>query len=282
MSLGWSPENTMANDVKVARTAMDAGVWFHTSQEYGGGGAFAVLRHAFDEDRARVPKIIFKIRCDNATILRFDVEDALRRLGLERVDVAQLCRGRHDHRKVVDDFLEHGPMWETCQALLAEGKVGTYVMEVFASFSPDALKAVENDLFPGYIFYYSPLEREMSNALYDAVAEKRPPLLSLRTLCGGNLNPRRIAELSVDTDHPDIARFAALVPIYEKSGCKSWPEFSFRFLFSIPNMRTTIAGTNKLPHLQELLDAARDIRPLEAGLVEEIKALHREGWNRGE
>src|SRR5512142_2152891 len=45
--------------VSVARMAMDAGVWFHTSHTY--GNALEVLRVAFDQDRARVPKLIVKI-----------------------------------------------------------------------------------------------------------------------------------------------------------------------------------------------------------------------------
>ena len=49
--------------VKVARAAMDADIWFHTSHTY--GDALKVLRTAFDQERAKIPKLIvkaFKVR----------------------------------------------------------------------------------------------------------------------------------------------------------------------------------------------------------------------------
>ena len=73
MSLGNDPDK-MAAHVGVARAAMESGVWFHASQEYAGGGAFMILRHAFMEAPAQVPKLILKIRCDNAAVLKFDVD----------------------------------------------------------------------------------------------------------------------------------------------------------------------------------------------------------------
>jgi aryl-alcohol dehydrogenase-like predicted oxidoreductase len=262
--------------IRVVRAAMDAGVSFHASREYAGGGAFTIMRHAFDEDRARVPKIILKIRCDNALLLKFDVEDALRRLNIDRVDVAQLCRAKHDRRPVVDDFLAKGEMWNVGQSLQREGKVGAFVLEIFESFSPDAIRAVQAGLFPAYIFYFSPGERQASNALFDLIEQRKTPILSLRTLCGGILDPKRIAQLRErNPDDRAIARFEVLRPIYEKSGAANWVEFSMSFLKSFPHLLTTIAGTSREPHLNELLDADRTSRPMAAPLANEIKALHR-------
>ena len=45
--------------VRMARIAMGAGIWFHTSHTY--GNALEVLRAAFDQARAKVPKLIVKI-----------------------------------------------------------------------------------------------------------------------------------------------------------------------------------------------------------------------------
>lgn len=274
MSLGGDPDE-IQNHVAVARAAMEGCTWFHASQEYAGGGAFMIMRHAFAENKARLPKLILKIRCDNAAVLKFDVEDALRRLNVERVDLAQLCRGKHDRRPVVDDFLQHGEMWQVCEALQKEGKVGHFVMEIFASFSPDAIRAVQADLFPAYIFYFSPGERQTSNDLFDLLEQRQEKILSLRTLCGGILDPHRIEEIKAR--HPGdnaITRFEALKPIYEKSGCANWAEFSLSFLRAFPNLQTTIAGTSKLAHLHQLLEADRKAKPMPAPLVAQIKALH--------
>lgn len=273
MSLGNNPDE-FKNHVGVCRAAMEECTLFHASQEYAGGGAFMIMRHAFQENKARIPQLILKIRCDHATILKFDVEDALRRLNVERVDIAQLCRAKHDRRPVVDDFLSHGEMWEVCQKLEKEGKVGHFVLEMFASFSPDAIKAVQADLFPGYIFYFNPGERQASNELFKLLEQPDKDLISLRTLCGGLLDPVRIEALRAkEPGHHAIVRFETLKPLYEKSGCASWAEFSMSFLKSFPNIRTTIAGTSKLAHLNELLEADRRAKPMATPLKEEIKAL---------
>jgi aryl-alcohol dehydrogenase-like predicted oxidoreductase len=274
MSLGNNP-GEFRDHIGVARAAMDGGGWFHASPEYAGGGAYMIMRHAFAEAKSRIPKLILKIRCDHAAVLKFDVEDALRRLNIERIDLAQLSRAKHDHRLVVDDYLNQGEMWQVCQNLQKEGKVGHFVMEVFASFSADAIRAVNAKLFPAYIFYFNPGERQTTNEFFGLLEQKEEKFLSLRTLCGGMLDPLRIQALqATEPNHPAIARFEALKPIYERSGCDSWCEFSMSFLKSFPNLLTTIAGTSKMGHLKELLETDRQAKPMAAQLAAEIKALH--------
>jgi aryl-alcohol dehydrogenase-like predicted oxidoreductase len=278
MSLGKDPA-LFAQDIRTARTAMDSGVWFHASQEYAGGGAFGIMRHAFDEDRVHQPRVILKIRCDHAAILKFDVEDALRRLNIERVDIAQLCRAKHDERPVVNDFMNKGEMWQVCQELHKSGKVGQFVMEIFASFSPDAVRAVNAGMFPGYIFYFSPIERQTSTELFRLLEQKNEPLISLRTMGGGYLEPARIqVAREKNPADPMVARFDALEPIFQQSGCTTRAEFSFSFLKSIPNLLTSIAGTSQIAHLEDLLDGDRRAKPMAPALVQQIKALH-DQWN---
>ncbi len=276
MSLGRI-EDRLDDDVATARAAMDADVWFHTSQEYAGGRCFQVLRHAFDEDRAAVPPLIFKIRCNSARHLRFDVDDALRRLDVDRVDVAQLCKSNHEKREIVDDFLEEGPMYQACRELLEAGKVGHFVFEIFASFSGDALRAVEHGMFPGVIFYYNPVERQVSDALFDRLEQARTPILALRTMGGGVVDADRATrKQQKDPDASDVALRQALQPLYERSGAPSWLDFSMRFLLSQPTVKTTIGGTSSRPHLREYLDAAERFEPLPADLVEQIKQVQRQ------
>jgi len=276
MSLGRKLDR-FKEDIEVARTAMEAGVWFHTSQEYGGSGTFMILRHAFDQARQNLPKCIFKVRCDSAELIRFDVEDALRRLGIERVDVAQLCRDKHDKRDIVRDFLSQGPMWNTCCDLKEKGLVGNFAMELFASFSDDAAIAVENDMFDAYILYYNLLDRQASNALFALLQAKNCPLLALRTLGGGRTQRSRAA--SYEQSHPQesvLAHLDALEPLLRKSGCRGWDEFSMRFILSVPQVRTTIGGTSNTEHLKRLLELAWGSAPLQQEIVQEIQALHNE------
>ena len=98
MSLGRNPADVV-QDLVVARRAMEAGVWFHSSPTYNQGFTFMVLRLAFDENRSRVPRMVIKVRDGSVALMRFEVEDSCRRLGLEGIDVAQLTanlKARHD------------------------------------------------------------------------------------------------------------------------------------------------------------------------------------------
>jgi len=81
----------LADRIKIVRAAMDAGVWFHTSHQY--GNALEVLRAAFDEDRAHVPRLIAKIGWNTIDEMREVIREHLQRLGIEHIDIGQLCLG---------------------------------------------------------------------------------------------------------------------------------------------------------------------------------------------
>ncbi len=273
-SVGKQIDQFMPN-VSLIRSVMETGIWFHASQEYSGGGAFMVLRSAFDEARHQRPKVILKIRCDHSSVLAFDIEDALRRLNLDKIDVVQLCRAVHDSRPIVDDFISKGEMFRLCTQFKKEGKVGEFIFEIFSSFSQDALKAVKHDLFPAYIYYYNPGERQVSSELHQKLEASQKPILSLRTMCGGTLDPKRTAELKLkNPGHPMIPRYELLVPLFESSGCSSWAEFSFSFLKSRASFVTSVAGTSKKTNFTQLLEASRKAKPLETSLQKQIDQLH--------
>jgi aryl-alcohol dehydrogenase-like predicted oxidoreductase len=277
-SLGANPDN-FQDEVRVARSSMEHGLWFHASQEY--SCAFWVIRQAFDEDPANKPPLIIKVRCDHAATIEFDVEDALSRLNVERVEIAQLCRSRMDHRRVVADFLNHGEMWQVCEKLKSQGKVGRFVLEVFSSFSSDALQGVENGLFPAYNTYLNLGQREMNNPLFDTINQKQVPIFSMRTVYGGNFDPERIKALRArDPKHEVIQKYDLLEPIFRESGCSDWVEFSFSFLKSFPNVLSTVSGTSKFQRLQELVKAEASARPLPSELSLKIQNLHRQWVNK--
>ena len=273
-SLGGNPDN-FQDEVRVARSAMEHGLWFHASQEY--NCAFWILRRAFDEDPANKPPLFIKVRCDHAATIEFDVEDALSRLNVECVEIAQLCRSRHDRRRIVADFLNHGEMWQVCERLKSQGKVGRFVLEVFSLFSADALQGVENGLFPAYITYLNLGQREMNNPLFEVIHQKRAPIFSLRSVYGGNFDPEKIKVLRArDPKHDIIQKYDVLEPIFRESGCADWVEFSFSFLKSCPNILSTISGTSKFQRLQELVKAEASARPLPSALSLRIQNLHRQ------
>ena len=78
-----------ADRVKVARAAMDSGVWFHTSHTY--GDALKVLRTAFNEDRRKVPKLIVKIGWSKVEELRDVIHQNIDPIGLDGLELGQLC-----------------------------------------------------------------------------------------------------------------------------------------------------------------------------------------------
>src|SRR5919206_4868262 len=75
--------------VSVARAAMQGVDWFHTSHTY--GNALQVLRAAFDQERARLPKLIVKIGWSRADELRDVIHQNIDPLGLEGLEIGQLC-----------------------------------------------------------------------------------------------------------------------------------------------------------------------------------------------
>jgi aryl-alcohol dehydrogenase-like predicted oxidoreductase len=266
-----------ADRVKMARAAMDTGVWFHTSHHY--GDALAVLRKAFDEDRGRVPKLVYKIGTSTIEELRGQIRLQLDALGLERMDMGQLCLGGELRAQLGTG----GRCLEDFRRLKEEGLVGLLVLEVFPWTSAEPLDALRQGLLDGvvdgFILYLNPLQRFASNALWDELVERRTPLLALRTLGGGDVHQLR--DVPGAAWRPYLQRRAAEVaPLYERSGCRTWPEFCARFALGFPQVRATIGATSRPEHLGALLAAVQGAdQPLPPDLRSRLLQLQRD-WSR--
>ena len=256
--------------VKMARTAMEADIWFHTSHTY--GDALKVLRTAFDEERTKVPKLIVKIGWTNVNELRDVIHQNIDPLGLDGLELGQLCLSG----ALADDYANGGKCYEVFQQIKQEGLVKRYVLEVFPWTSHYALKALRGgypqDIVDGYIFYLNPLQRFASNELWNELMECNEPIIAMRTVSGGNVHRLR--------DVPGAAwkeylqqRAVEVAPIFERSGIASWTEFCVRFGHSFPQVRATVGATSQPERLQEFLNAAKYIQPLPEELVKEISAL---------
>ncbi len=256
--------------VKVARAAMDADIWFHTSHTY--GDALKVLRTAFDEERSKIPKLIVKIGWTNANELRDVINQNIDPLGLDGLELGQLCLSG----ALAEDYANGGKCYEVFRQIKQEGLVNRFVLEVFPWTSSIALKALRSGypqgIVDGYIFYLNPLQRFASNELWDELVERNEPIIAMRTVSGGNVHRLR--------DVPGAAwkeylqqRAVEVAPIFERSGIKSWTEFCVRFGHSFSQVRTTVGSTSNPERLQEFLDAAKNIQPLPENIVKEISAL---------
>ena len=256
--------------LEVARAAMQAGVWFHTSRTY--GDALEVLAEVFKEEPTKVPKLIIKIGWDNVDQLRGVIEENLKPLGLDGMQLGQLClRG-----ELAKDFANGGQCYRVFQDLKDEGLVQGYVVEAFPWTSEPPLKALRagytEGIIDGFIFYLNPLQRFASNALWDEIVKKNQPMIAMRTVSGGPVHSLR--------DVPGFAwkdylqkRAVEVAPIFERSGIKSWTEFCVRFAHSFPLVKATVGSTAKIPNLNEFLAAKDHPTPLPEDIIHEISAL---------
>ncbi len=256
--------------VKIARAAMDAGVWFHTSHTY--GNALDVLRTAFDQDRAKVPKLIVKIGWNSIDELKGVIRQNLEPLGLESLEIGQLCLGG----ELAEEFAVGGECYRAFSLLKEQGLVQRFVLEVFPWTSDVALKAIRGGypkgIVDGYIFYFNPLQRFASNKLWDLIVEKDEPFIALRTVCGAPVHRLR--------DVPGAAwkeyiqkRAVEVAPIFDRSGIKSWTEFCMRFAYSFSGVRATVGSTSHRDNLEEFLSSVEKIRPLPEDITSEIAQL---------
>ncbi len=259
-----------ANRVKMARIAMDSGVWFHTSHAY--GDALKVLRTAFDEERNKAPKLIVKIGWKDADELRNTIIQHIDTLAVDNLELGQLCLSG----ELAEQFANGGKCYEAFAKIKEEGLVKRFVVEVFPWTSNTPLKALRGgypkDVVDGYIFYLNPLQRFASNELWDLLVERSETIVAMRTVSGGNVHALR--------DVPGAAwkpylqeRAVEVAPIFERSGVKSWTEFCVRFAHSFPQVRATVGATSNPARFQEFLDATKDIKPLPEDIIKEITVL---------
>jgi len=258
--------------VKIARTAMDTGVWFHTSHTY--GNALEILRMAFDQDRTRVPKLIVKIGWSSINEIRDVIQQNLEPLGLESLELGQLCLSD----SLADEFANGGDCYAAFAALKNEGLVRRFVVEVFPWTSQISLKALRggytDGIVDGYIFYLNPLQRFASNELWDLILERNEPIIAMRTVSGGNVYRLRDVPRAAWKDYLQ-QRAVEVAPIFERSGIVSWAEFCVRFAHSFPLVRATVGASSHIENLKELLAAAQNIQPLAPDIVDEIASLQR-------
>ncbi len=259
-----------AERLKVARAAMDAGVWFHTSRMY--GDALEVLGEAFAERPAKIPRLIIKIGWDNIGQLRGVIEENLKPMGLKGMQLGQLCLGG----ELAEDYARGGDCYRVFRQLKDEGLVQGYVVEAFPWTSEQSVKALRggytDGIVDGFIFYLNPLQRFASNALWNEIVVRKQPIIAMRTVSGGPVHSLRDVAGFAWKDYLQ-KRAVEVAPIFERSGIKSWTEFCVRFAHSFPLVRATVGSTSKIDNLREFLAAKENIRPLPEDIIQEIESL---------
>jgi aryl-alcohol dehydrogenase-like predicted oxidoreductase len=256
----------------MARSALDAGLWLHTSRQY--DHALEVLGEAFAEDPARVPPLIVKLGGGTADDVRQTLAENLGPLGLRSIAIGQL----NPVGGLADALVSGGPLLDELRALRDEGSVGRFVLEVFPWTSPAALAGLRagrlDGLVDGFITYYNPLQRFAANELWDELLDRDAAIISMRTVSG--------APVEVLRDVPGAAwrpylrdRAAEVASVVERSGVASWTEFCLRFVRSTPQVVATVGSTSRQEHLDELLEQSRRTETLPVDVLDELDALQR-------
>ena len=232
----------LEKDIRVARQAMEAGVWFHASPTYNRGFCFMVLRLAFDQARHQRPPLIIKIRDHSPTVLRFEIEDTCRRLGIDKIDLIQLVAMDQEEIDLADDLANEGPLARELVRLREEGlyqQATLFLSKPQEGYLP---KIWPTGLISSVILYWNAVQRACANSDWDYIETNKIPVLALRTLGGGLHN------LS-DEIRPQAEAYV------EESGCQDWTELNLRLAASNPLVQTTIGGTGNPDHLTRFLQA---------------------------
>ena len=220
-----------------------------------------VLRQAFDENRARVPRMVIKVRDASVSLMRFEVEDSCRRLGLDAIDVAQLVSMDPSPGNLVDQLRSGGPLADELASLRARGLIRQAVLFLTPENSDAAVEAMKSGLIEGVILYWNACQRDCSDTAWTAIRERGIPALALRTLGGGPL------------DTNSGAKSEKLAELIAAAVCCNATEFNLRLAASEPVIRTTIGGTASLAHLEDYLNAATDAVPLPKEILERVEQL---------
>ncbi len=227
-----------------------------------------------------MPRMIFKIGNNNLAELRESIRANLAPLGVDHVDVGQLCLGG----EYAEQFRVGGPCYDDFRRLKGEGLVRHFVMEVFPWTSAVPLAALRgghtDGVIDAFIFYLNPLQRFAANPLWDLILERNAPVIAMRTVCGAPVHVLRDVPGGVGA--LPAGACGRVAPIYERSGVTDWTEFCVRFAFSFaPCRRRSAPPASANISRRCCVSAGRMHRTSAARHVAELSALQRRWSERG-
>jgi len=259
LTLGTGSVNTPGDPehVRCIRRAMEAGLWMHCANYQ--SGVFPNLKQAFGEAPSQIPPTIFKVDGTGAEAFRTTLRSVLSRVGLERMDIAQVCGF-----PVADD---PEVILEAMREARQDGLADHFIMDLISSWSSIALDTMAKEIFEGYIFYYNVTECHATREFIDRAVRQDVPLFAMRTFGRGAL-------------WDPTLRPPYLQKIFEKSELSSWLDFALHGALSLPGAVTTLAGTGNLEHLDELIRSAESFKPLNPDLIRELLECHHHANSR--
>ena len=254
----------------IVREAVHAGLWIHTSHQY--GDALRVLRALYDENPSTFPSAIYKLGNSTPEEVRAQAVMQLEAVGTSTIAIGQVFPSG----QLAEDLCTGGPGIRGLEQLKTEGLVGRFEMEVWPWSSDIAYRCISggyaDHLIEAYTFYLNPLQRFVTNDLWDLMLDRNVAIVAMRTVAGGDVRHTRDKQ-----DAPDYLRkrAAEIAPIFEASRVESWTEFAVRYALGFPQVRATVGSTARSTNLTEFLGATDDAQPLDPTMIDEILQLQR-------
>jgi aryl-alcohol dehydrogenase-like predicted oxidoreductase len=197
--------------------------------------------------------------------VRADVEQSLRRLRTDRLDLVQV------HMSPSQATLEENHTVQTLEDLQAEGKVRFIGMSGIWPNLPDHLAMGVFDVFQ---IPYSAVQRDHEQLITEAAGAGAGTFIRGGAARGAAAEDKnwRIGPLSQD---PGVGQrnwqTSGIADLISEAGLSNM-EFVLRFTLSHPGLSTTIVGTSNPAHLASNLAVAQQ-GPLPADLYEQAKKL---------
>lgn len=268
--------------------ALDLGIDFvHSSYEYGTRWSTGqVLARHPHRDRVRHA---IKVNVPDWGEPRFDpaafrrqIEEALRELRTERIDIVQhLQRGDFDRLLGYDDRAEPQrvadldavlePLREVAQQLRDEGLIGA--LTTFPYTVGYAQAAIASGAFDGIVAYFNLLETEMAE-VFDLMRAGGMGFIGIRPLMGGLLTDARLDRTALpagdrmldpgwDRAYDQLADARSVVDpeIGEGRTATSWTSLALKFSLVDPIIASTVVSINTPEQLHEVLAALEGPRP---------------------
>jgi len=195
--------------------------------------------------------------------VRADVEQSLRRLGTDRLDLVQV------HMSPSVAVLEDNHTVDTLRELQSEGKIRFIGM---SGILPDLPGQIALDVFDAFQIPYSAVQRDHENLISEA-ADKGAGTLVRGGAARGAASEEKNWSNSPLTQQPGLGQrnweTSGLEELVAEAGIGR-QEFILRFTLSHPDLSTTIVGTANPAHLASNIELAEK-GPLPADLYEEAK-----------
>lgn len=295
---GLFTKGTAADQSRAAGRAIDAGInYFDTASTYGAGESERNLGRALNSLKADVIvgtkfRLAAPHRANVAAFVTQSLEESLKRLGRDHVDLLQL------HNPLVamdagDRLAIEIALNEVVPALEKLKKSGKTRFIGFSGVGePPALhQAVESKLFDTVQVVYNalnpsaggPAPKGMPGLDYGRLLDKAKAAdmgtIIIRALAGGALSGTADRHPLAMQDVPpigsaldfatDVARAKLLEPLVREAGAVSLTELGERFVISHPAVSTMLIGYSTLQHLDEAITAVNK-GPLPAAVLKRI------------